>query len=334
MQTMLKTAYRFSLAMAAGLSLLAAPVAQAQVKKVRYSEVVRSLFYAPAYVALSRGYFKAAGLDVTLSTAQGGDKSVAALISDVADIALVGPEVVVYVRNSESPIKLKIFAGLTATDGFILMSRQKLANFDWKMLKGKDVLGWRPGSTPLLFLEEVIRMRGLDPSRDVNLSNNVAIPARVGSWLAGQNQFGIFQEPDVSQFERDGKAFGVASIGKEVGFIDYTVFVATEKYIRENPETIQAWTNAIYKAEQWTASASSGELGKTLQEFFPGVDAQMLGSAAERYRTLKIWKTSPVIEPQAISKFQDILVNGNVLDKAKRVKFEDIVNMDFARKAK
>ncbi len=334
MQALFKIIFKSSLAFIAGLLIVSSPIAQAQVKNVRYSEVVRSLFYAPAYVAISRGFFKAEGLSVTMTTAQGGDKSVAALLSNAADIALVGPEVAVYVHNSESPDKLKIFAGLTATDGFILMSRQKIVNFDWKMLKGKDILGWREGSTPTLFLDEVLRMHGLDPQRDVHIANNIAVPARVGSWISGQNQFGIFQEPDVSTMERDGTAFAVTSIGKEIGPVDYTVFVATDKYIRENPDIIQKWSNAIYKAEQWSATASASDLGKTLQEFFPGVDEKILASAAQRYRTLKIWKSTPVIDPQAMNKFQDVLVHGKVLDNAKRVKFEDIANMDFARKAK
>ena len=43
---------------------------------------------------------------------------------------------------------------------------------------------------------------------------------------------------------------------------------------------------------------------------------------------------SPVIEPKAIERFQEILVNGHVLDRAKRVKFQDLVLTEFAGKAK
>ena len=75
------------------------------------------------------------------------------------------------------------------------------------MLKGKDILGFRPGSTPILFFEAAMRKNGIDPLKDVKLNNNVAIPARVGSWLAGQNQFAIFDEPEASQLELDGKAY-------------------------------------------------------------------------------------------------------------------------------
>ena len=36
----------------------------------------------------------------------------------------------------------------TATDGLFLASRQQLDKFDWSMLNGKKIMGWRPGSTP------------------------------------------------------------------------------------------------------------------------------------------------------------------------------------------
>src|ERR1700732_2508083 len=223
--------------LAAGTFTLAVPrIARAQKKplaKVRYNEVVRSVLYVPAYVAITNGYFEEQGIEQTLATAQGGDKSMAALLSNAADIALMGPEAPIYVLTSDSPTKVRIFCGLTATDGFMLLGREKVDKFDWSMLKGKEILGFRPGSTPLLFLEAALRKNGIDPQTDVELVNNVAIPARMGSWLAGQNQYAIFVEPDAAQLELDGKAHVLASIGETVGFADYTAFMASEKYIRD-----------------------------------------------------------------------------------------------------
>jgi len=321
----------------AAASFSLTPHALAQPKpavKIRYNEVVRSILYAPAYVAIAKGYFTEAGLDVTMATAQGGDKSMAALLSGGADIALMGPETAVYVLNSDSPAKARIFCGLTATDGFMLVGREKVDKFDWKALKGKEILGFRPGSTPLLFLEAALRKNGLDPQTDVKLNNNVGIPARVGSWLDGQNQYAIFIEPDASQLELDGKAHFLASIGETVGFADYTSFMATDKYIHDNPAAVQSWTDAVLKGMKWTASAPAEEIAGVLQQFFPGVNAKALVGAAQRYQRLKIWKSTPVIEPAAIEKFQDILVQGHVLDQAKRVKFADLVLTEFAAKAK
>jgi NitT/TauT family transport system substrate-binding protein len=320
-----------------GSLTLAAPLPlRAQGKppaKIRYSEVVRSILYAPTYVAITQGFFKDAGLDVQLSTAQGGDKSAALMLSGGAEIALIGPETSIYVQNSDSPTKLPIFCGLTATDGFMLVGREKVDKLDWSILKGKEFLGFRPGSTPLLFLEAALRKNGVEP-KDVKLNNNVAIPARVGSWLAGQNQFGIFIEPDASQLEMDGKAHILASIGETVGPADYTTFMATDKYIKENPAIIQTWTDTIYRAQKWTAEKPPEEVAKAIAPFFQGVNPKALEAAAVRYRRLKIWKETPKIEPAAIERFQDILVQGNVLEQSKRVKFETLVRTEFANKAK
>jgi NitT/TauT family transport system substrate-binding protein len=302
--------------------------------KVRYNEVVRSILYTPAYVAIAKGFFEEAGIDQTMTTAQGGDKSMAALLANAADIALMGPESPIYVLTSESPTKVRIFSGLTATDGFMLIGREKVDKFDWNMLRGKEILGFRPGSTPLLFLEAAMRKNGIDPLKDVKLNNNVAIPARVGSWHAGQNQFGIFIEPDAAQLELDGKGFFMASVGETVGPADYTSFMATDKYIKENPETVQAWTNAVAKALKWTETAPIPELVKVLEPFFPGINPKALNNAAERYRRLKIWKNTPVIDQPAIATFQDILVHGGVLEPAKKVKFEDLIINEYANKAK
>src|SRR5260370_7466582 len=167
---------------------------------------------------MTKGFFAEAGLEVEMTTAQGGDKSMAALISAAADIALMGLEAAIYVLTSDSPVKARIFCALTASDGFMLVGRNKVDKFDWNLLKGKDILGFRPGSTPLLFFEAAMRQNGIDPLKDVKLANNVGIPARVGSWLAGQNQYAIFIQPDAPQLDLDGNAYFLASVAPPLGF--------------------------------------------------------------------------------------------------------------------
>lgn len=321
----------------AGLgSLLTAPAVLAQTRprlKVRYSEVIRSVFYAPAYVAMAKGYFSDAGLEVELATANGPDKLMAALLGGSADVGLVGPDAAIYVLNSKSPTKVRVFSGLTATDGFMLVGRDKVEKFDWSILKGKEVLAGLPGGTPLVFLQAALRLNGIDPLKDLKLVTNVAPPARIGSWIAGQNQFATFAEPDASQLELDGKAHFLASIGQTIGPADYTTFVATDTYLTANPEAVQAWTNAIAKAQKWVATSQAADIAEAVKSYFPGIAPTALVAGIERYKRLKIWKSTPVIEASAIDRLQDVLVQGNVLGEAKRVKFTDLVRSEFASKA-
>ncbi|MDD4075204.1 MAG: ABC transporter substrate-binding protein, partial [Eubacteriales bacterium] len=66
-------------------------------RKVETNEVTRSVFYAPLYVAVTRGFFKEEGMEINITTGGGSDKSMTALLAKEADVALMGPETVVYV---------------------------------------------------------------------------------------------------------------------------------------------------------------------------------------------------------------------------------------------
>lgn len=319
--------------MAAALATSIAASAQAPTQ-VRYEEVVRSVLYMPMYVALSRGYFKDAGLDVSLKTSQGADKGMAALLSGSADIVLIGPEASIYVANSESPVKPKVFAGLTATDGFLLMSREPVENFSWTLLKGKRVMSFRPGSNPDVFLEAALRKHGLDPRHDLKLVSNVGPAARAGAWAAGQSDYAIFLEPEAGNLEAAGNGHIVASVGEVVGPVDFTVFTATDRFLQKQPQVAHAWTQAVRRGQDDAHNAPPAELAAHIAGYFPGVSEAELARAIERYREYGIWKRTPLVEPAAISTLQDMLVSSGVLEADKRVKYEDIVVTTFAEQVK
>ena len=302
--------------------------------KVRYEEAIRSLMYVPAYIAMSKGFLKDEGLDVSMKTSQGTDKGMAALLSGSADIVLIGPEATIYVQKSESTLKTKMFAGNTATDGFFLVSRKKIDNFDWNTLKGKQIMTWRPGSAPDIFLTTVLKKYSLDAAKDVKMVSNVAPVARMGAWLTGQADYGLFTEPDASMLEKKGEGFVVASIGHEVGPVDYTVFTATDAYIQKNPKALQAWTNAMARAQKYAYATPSDQVAKDIAQFFPSMDLALIQSSVERMRKFGIWKSTPLIEAAAIEKLQDMLIQSGVLTEAARVKYEDVVTTKFAKNVK
>ena len=64
--------------------------------KVTLNEVAHSIFYAPMYVAIENGYFAEEGIDLTLVTGFGADKTMTALLTGEADIGFMGSESTIY----------------------------------------------------------------------------------------------------------------------------------------------------------------------------------------------------------------------------------------------
>lgn len=303
---------------------------------VEIGEIARQILYVPFYAGIERRYFAHQGITVDLQTTWGPERTATALHTGEVQVVLQGPESVIYTEGDPAFRKVKIFAGLVRTDGMFLVSREKLSmqHFRWEILKGKTVLARRATTTPGLFLEFALRNRGIDPSRDIEYRANIPVPARPRIWRSGMGDFAVFFEPEVSRLERDGKGYPVASIGREVGPVDYTVFMATEAYIRKNPAVIQGWTNAIHKALTWIANATPTEAAEAVATYFPRVGVGLLVRSIERYKTFGMWKTDPTISRKSIADLQSMMIESRVIDPDKRVSYEEVVEPRFAERAR
>ena len=113
--------------------------------KVTLNEVAHSIFYAPMYVAIEKGYFEEEGIDLTLVNGNGADNVMTALIAGEADIGFMGSEASIYVYQEGSQNYAVNFAQLTQRAGNFLVGREADEDFTWEDLKGTTVLGGRAG---------------------------------------------------------------------------------------------------------------------------------------------------------------------------------------------
>jgi NitT/TauT family transport system substrate-binding protein len=298
---------------------------------IRLNEVVRSIFYAPHYVAISEGFFEEVGMKIELTTGQGADKTMTALLSGQADIGFAGPEATIYVYNQGKEDHPIIFAQLTQRDGSFLVGRQPEPDFKWENLKGKTIIGGRPGGVPQMTLEYVLKEHGLDPYKDVEMITNLQFTATAGAFVGGMGDYSAEFEPTGSMMEAEGKGAIVASLGVAGGPIAYTAYCALGSYIEKNPEIIQNFTNAIYKGQVWVQQHSSEEIAKSIQPFFPDTDLKLLATVVDRYKEQDTWCKDPVSIPAMYERLQDIMQSAGELDQ--RVPFDKIVTNRFAEQA-
>lgn len=304
--------------------------------KITVAEVTHSVFYAPQYVAASKGFFKEVGLEVTFVNTNGADKTMAALLSKDAQIGLMGSEASIYVYNEGQKDYAINFAQLTQKDGSFLVGREKIDNFDISMLKDKEILGGRLAGMPEMVLEYILKNANLevginDSTKDVNVRTDVQFAAMAGAFTSGEGDFVSLFEPSASSLEKNNEGHIVASLGELSGNIPYTSYSALKSYIDKNSDIIQKFTNAIYKAQLWVYQHSDLEVAEAIHSYFSDTSISDLSTAVKNYRDIEAWAKDPTLTVDSLNKLMDIIELAGQLDK--RAPYDKIVTIEYARKA-
>ncbi|MEG1547641.1 MAG: ABC transporter substrate-binding protein [Clostridia bacterium] len=304
---------------------------KSELRHVVLNEVTRSVFYAPLYVAVSLGYFKDEGLNMEIVTGGGSDKSMTALLSGEADVALMGPETGIYVVNQGKEDHPIIIAQLTKRDGSFLVGRAAEPDFSWQNLRGKSIIAGRPGGMPCMALEYVLKQNGLTPGVDVEVITNIQFNLMGGAFESGNGDYVTLFEPAASQFVAAGKGTIIANMGLASGEVPYTTFMVRQDTISDDPEFVNAFVHAIYRAQKWVQSASDNEIAEAMLPFFPDSDLAMLTAVANSYRSTDSWTQTPVMTEDAFTRLQDIIDTAGELTA--RVNLAELVDNSFGKAA-
>ena len=303
-----------------------------ELTKVKLNEVVRSVFYAPMYAAINQGFFKEEGIDIDLSTGQGADKTAQDVLSGNADIGFCGPEQVIYIYNQKRDNYPILFAQLTQTDGSFLVGRKSEGNFDWSSLKGKTIIGGRPGGVPEMALEYVLKSKGLKNGQNINLVTNIAFTATAGAFKGGTGDYVALFEPTASMLVKDKAGTIVASIGKSIGTLPYTCFFSTKTYLEKHKDIIEKFTRAIHKGQQWVEKNSDKTVATAIKSFFPGTDASILVETTKNYREIHAFASTPLIKEKDMTRLMDVIQSYQASLIKERPAFKAIVNTEIAKK--
>ena len=297
-------------------------------KLIKVNEVTRSVFYAPQYAAINNGYFKENGIEVELSTGQGADAVMTAVLANQCDIGFAGPEASIYVYNEGKEDYTQVFAQMTKRDGSFLVSRTDSENFDWQELKGKTVIPGRKGGVPYMTLEYVLKKNGINPQTDLVLDDSIKFDLMAGAFASGDAEYVTLFEPTASLTEEQGKGYIVASVGEEAGDIPYTAYFAKKSYIEGNEDTIRKFTEAVYKGQQWVKEHSAEEVAESIQSFFPDTDIEQLANAVQSYKDIDAWNDTPVLTEESFNRLQEVMTMAGELEE--KAPYDKIINNKYA----
>ena len=325
-----------SLAAAVVLAVTALPMGVSAAKKeepkltkVTLNEVAHSIFYAPQYVAIEEGYFKDEGLDLTLVTGFGADKTMTAVISGEADIGFMGAEASVYAYQEGATDPVVNFAQLTQRAGNFLVAREEMSDFKWEDLKGKKILGGRKGGMPEMVFEYILKNNGIDPDSDLEIDQSIDFGSTAAAFTGDMSAaFTVEFEPSATVLEKEGAGYVVASLGVDSGYVPYTSYSAKTSFLNENPKLIQSFTNALQKGMDYVQNHTPEEIAQVIAPQFPETDLDTLTTIVMRYYEQDTWKDNLIFERDSFDLLQDILESAGELPE--RVDYNQLVTTEFA----
>lgn len=297
---------------------------------IRVNEVTRSVFYAPFYVAINKGYFEEYGYKIQLTTGGGSDASMTALLSGSADVALMGPETNVYVKSQGKQNAPLIFGQLTKKDGSFLVGRVDEPNFDWNNLNGKYIIAGRKGGSPAMSLQVALEKHGYNIATDLTFDTGVSFNNTAGAFEGGLGDYVTMFEPTASEYVKAGKGYIVASVGQESGEIPFTCFSATPSYLKQNKDKIKAFLTALVKAYNFIITADIDDVVTALMPSFSGASTDSIKTAVQNYIAIDAWKSTPAMLSDDFDRLQDMLVGAGTLNKSDKVTFQSVVDNSFA----
>ncbi len=310
--------------------MLASCINKSSLIKVKVSEVTHSIFYAPQYVAINKGFFKEQGIDIELSTGEGADKVMSAVLSGHIDIGFAGPEAAIYVYNEGKEDYIQVFAQLTKRDGSFIVSRKPENNFKISDLINKTILPGRKGGVPYMTFEYILKQNGINPSSDLILDSSIQFSLMLGAFTSGTGDYVNLFEPNASILEKQNRGYVVSSIGDKTGEIPFTTYFAKKSFINNNNEIIQKFTQAIYEGLKWVNNNSAEDIAKEITSFFPSVELDILTSSIQRYKDVDVWNDTTFINEESFERLQTIMTEANELDK--KAPYNEIINNYFSQK--
>ncbi|MGL5676506.1 MAG: ABC transporter substrate-binding protein, partial [Cellulosilyticaceae bacterium] len=262
--------------------------------QIKVAEVTHSIFYAPQYVAIEKGFYEEEGIKVDLLNAQGADKTMAALLSGEVQVGLMGPEASIYVYNQGSKDYAVSFAQLTKRDGSFIVGRTANENFALDELKGKEILGGRKGGVPEMTLEYAIKNAGLTigentAAGEVNVRTDIQFGVMAGAYVGGEGDYVTLFEPLATSLEKEGTGYIMASVGEITGEIPYTAYCTLKSYMEKNTDVIQRFTNATYKGQQFVQENTAATIAEIIAPHFKELSIEDLTTVVQRYKDIDAW---------------------------------------------
>jgi NitT/TauT family transport system substrate-binding protein len=202
----------------------------------------------PIHIAIDKGYFKAEGLNIELSTGGKGSANIDNIIGGSIDIGLASyPPSIMPVAKKAADLKIVSDAVATTENLFLLVVKKDGTINNLKGLEGRKIAVSSPGGIAELALRSQLKIAGVNAGKDQYLSMPFAdMPSALER---GNVDAAIMNEPFLTQaLQSSGVQKLLTPFSGRTADFPTSGWIANKKFTDENPKTVAAFQRAMVKA--------------------------------------------------------------------------------------
>lgn len=276
-----------------GLLVHGGAVCAAKLEKERVTIAVggkATLYYLPLSLAEQLGYFRDEGVDVEILDFPGGAKALQAMMGGSADVVSGGFDHTIVMQARGQMLTAFVLQGATPAISLVVSKEKAAAWRGPQDLKGMKIGVTAPGSSTNMFVNALLARGGLTKD-DVSIIGVGTGQSAVAAMQAGHLDALANIEPAISMLVRSGKVeekietLSVRGARELYGAaLPSGSFYTKRDFIRDNPNTVQALTNAMVRALRWLAQASDEDVANTVPKHYLLGDRNLYLTALKRQR--------------------------------------------------
>ena len=296
-----------------------------------------ALYYLPLTITERLGYFKDEGLNVRISDFAGGTRSLEAVVGGSADVVSGSYEHTINMQSKKIIFQAFVLSGASPQISIGIASSKAASYKSPKDLKGLKVGVSAPGSSTNMVVNFFIAKGSLKPS-DISIIGTGAGAPVIAALDQGRVDVLSQTDPVMTMLEKEGKIKIIAETrtpeGTEKLFggpMPAASLYAPIEYVKKNPNTVQALTNAMVRALIWMQEASPQQILNTVpEEYLLGNKAMYLFA----YNNVKTAYSKDGLFSEAGAKTTlKAIASFNPAVKPETVKLADTYTNEFVKKA-
>lgn len=217
------------------------------VTTLQFGATALTAFNWPEYVAETKGYWKAEGLDVQRTIFQTDAQNTQALIGGSVNISQATIDVIIRADTTARTNDIKMVGGNVANPPYAIVTKPDISS--WKDLAGKQVAVTDLTGGSTVVLKKALAANGVDP-KSVTMISSGGTSNRLAALKSGTVAFTILAQPQSYEAEDSGYKI-LAHTPQFVPDFQFTGYNVSEKWASGHQAAVVAFLRGLDKAVQW-----------------------------------------------------------------------------------